>query len=310
MKTVNQHGQVLRGIAIVAVVFIHTCPKDPAWQIGFRPLVNFGVPMFLFLSGWLTRQKPQPWGTICRKRIPRVLVPYLIWTVIYTLVAGQPRALAYNLLFANAVYTLYYIPVYIQLVLLTPLVKRLAESRLHWVGWLVTPLSFILFTYQSGRFGDILNQAYYLSFLGWFSYYYMGFICGQKQAISVNCHRFARYLLPLFLLAQVGEGYLWWKAGLADCGTPMKLTALLTNLFLMAALVPWLHAGNHAYSIAFRTLGDYSFGIYLIHPLAIQFLPGIPFCINTVFVLGISYITVRTLHHIIKDKAARWVGLI
>ncbi len=306
----NLRVQVMRGIAIIAVVLIHTCPKDPAWQIGFRPLINFGVPMFLFLSGWLTRQKPRSWLTLYKKRIPRVLVPYLIWTAVYTLVDKKPREIPYNILTANAVYTLYYIPVYLQLVLLTPLVEKLATSRFRWTGLLVTPLSFLVFTYRAGGLSDRMTLFYYLSFLGWFSYYYFGFLCGDKNTISSNHVKLASYLLPIVVLLQIGEGWLWWKVGWGDCGTPMKLTALITNLLFMVMICPYLGQQESDTPPLLPALGTYAFGIYLIHPLFIRVFAGLPFCLNTLAVLLCSFMATWILHYMLKDRISRWLGLI
>ncbi len=306
----NLRVQVMRGIAILAVVLIHTCPKDPAWQIGFRPVVNFGVPMFLFLSGWLTKQKPQSWQTLYKKRIPRVLIPYIIWTVVYTLVDKNPRSLPYNILTAGAVYTLYYIPVYIQLVLLTPLVEKLAVSRFRWIGLLVTPLSFLLFTYRAGGLSDRMTLLYYLSFLGWFSYYYFGLLFGDENTISSNHAKMARYLLPAAVLLQIGEAWLWWKAGWVDCGTPMKLTAFFTNLLFMIIICPYLRRQESNTPPFLSSLGTYAFGIYLIHPLFIRVFSNLPFCLNALTVLLCSFVATWILHRALKDRISRWLGLI
>ena len=306
----NLRVQVIRGIAIMAVVLIHTCPRDTAWQIGFRPMINFGVPMFLFLSGWLTRQRPQPWLILYKKRIPRVLIPYLIWTVVYTLVDKSPRNLPYNILTASAVYTLYYIPVYLQLVLLTPLVEKLAVSRFRWMGLLVTPLSFLLFTYRAGGLSDRMTLLYYLSFLGWFSYYYFGFLCEDKNTASSYHVKLAGYLLPIALLLQIGEGWLWWRVGWGDCGTPMKLTALLTNLLFMVIICPYLRRQETDTSPFLPAVGTYAFGIYLIHPLFIRVFSGLPFCLNTLAVLLCSFVAIWILHCALKDRISHWLGLI
>lgn len=45
--------QVLRGLAVTAVVFIHNTPGGIA-QVWCRPFINFSVGMFLFLSGMLS----------------------------------------------------------------------------------------------------------------------------------------------------------------------------------------------------------------------------------------------------------------
>lgn len=46
--------QVLRGIAIIAVVCIHNIPNTENGQILCRPFVNFAVGLFLALSGFLS----------------------------------------------------------------------------------------------------------------------------------------------------------------------------------------------------------------------------------------------------------------
>lgn len=45
--------QALRGLAIAAVVLIHCLPHHEA-TIFIRPFLNWGVAMFLFLSGMLS----------------------------------------------------------------------------------------------------------------------------------------------------------------------------------------------------------------------------------------------------------------
>ena len=115
--------QVFRALAIIAVVMIHTTPEG-ACQIYIKPFINFAVATCLFLSGYLTSAKSDNWMMFYRKRIIRVIIPYLIWTIIYSISDFRYNGfvgLAKNLLSANATTTLYYIFVYIQFVLLTPL---------------------------------------------------------------------------------------------------------------------------------------------------------------------------------------------
>ena len=76
--------QVLRGVAIIAVVFIHNIPSVYV-QIWCRPFLNFCVGLFLFLSGMLSYADEKiPWD-----RIIKVVVPYTIWTFIYVIISNQ-----------------------------------------------------------------------------------------------------------------------------------------------------------------------------------------------------------------------------
>lgn len=83
IKEKNQKLQILRAIAIIAVVMIHTCPSGK-WQVFIRPFINFAVATFLFLSGYLTNIETSDWKTFYKKRIIRVIIPYVIWTFLYT----------------------------------------------------------------------------------------------------------------------------------------------------------------------------------------------------------------------------------
>ena len=46
--------QILSGVAIIAVVFIHNTPSGII-QVWIRPFLNFSVACFLFLSGVLSK---------------------------------------------------------------------------------------------------------------------------------------------------------------------------------------------------------------------------------------------------------------
>ena len=177
---------MFRAIAIIAVVMIHTTPAGQ-WQVFCKPFINFAVATFIFLSGYLTKADNENWLKFYVRRITRVLVPYIIWTAIYSIPdirSSGPSALVKNLLCANATTTLYYIFVYIQFVLLTPLLGKLAKSPYRHLGWLIAPLSVIIFKYIP-VFGDIQLGKHIQLFwndacLGWFTFYYLGLILGNR----------------------------------------------------------------------------------------------------------------------------------
>ena len=257
----------------MAVVLIHTCPKGECWQVFFRPFINFGVPLFIFLSGYLTRTSYDDWKSFYSRRLLRVDVPYCIWTVIYTLdtlVSGNIGALPYNLLTASATYTLYYLFVYMQLVLLAPLSGMLATSRFWWTGLLVTPVSYLLqlcIGLGGVQVSDVLSLMYWRSFLGWYSYFYIGLLLGNRlktpnMRISIICA-----LLLLSIPLQFLEAMAWQRWGIPDIGTPLKLSGLLTNSLLMLVFGSLLSSYGKSDSCGLTqknylvSMGDLSFGI-------------------------------------------------
>ena len=127
--------QILRALSIIAVVLIHTCPNNEC-QFLFRPFINFGVATFLFLSGYLTKDVINI-KSFFKKRIFRVLIPYLIWTFIYSGLSFigdgfNLKRLLLNIFLSKSAVHMYYILVYIELMILTPLIFKLARSK-YWI---------------------------------------------------------------------------------------------------------------------------------------------------------------------------------
>lgn len=86
--TQSKKVQILRATAIAGVVIIHCCPNGLP-QVFVRPLVNFCVALFVFLSGCLTKAEQGDLRAFYRRRVSRVLPPYVIWTGVYTLGSGE-----------------------------------------------------------------------------------------------------------------------------------------------------------------------------------------------------------------------------
>ena len=139
----NYKIQILRALSIIAVVLIHTCPNGISQAI-YRPFINFAVATFLFLSSYLINFNNTNWKLFIKKRIIRVLIPYILWTIIYSLsnfklYGFSLKILLFNLFTTKSTGTLYYIFVYIQFTLLTPLLKKLSSSKYKWFGFIISP---------------------------------------------------------------------------------------------------------------------------------------------------------------------------
>lgn len=299
----NNTIQILRALAIIAVVMIHTCPNGE-WQIVCRPFINFSVGLFLFLSGYLTKTENDNWSGFCKKRIIRVLVPYIIWTLIYSLpslVNGNILNVLKNILTAKAAVPLYYIFVYIQFVILTPFLGRLAKSKYCHLGWFVAPIAILAFKYYPMLAGVEVNKFVELFWsdccLGWFTFYYLGLVLGNKIIERNFSIKTLSILYAISLIIQMCEGYGWFMLGSGNCGTQIKFSSLLsTSLFLMIVYVILKKQTVNIKSRFLTLLGDYSFGVYLCHVMIMMLLGQlpyynlIPFPLNSVIVLSISLV--------------------
>lgn len=312
--------QIFRALAIIAVVIIHTTPLGN-WQVLCRPFINFSVATFLFLSGYLTKIENDNWYAFYKKRIIRVLVPYVIWTILYTLASRHYGKIPVNLLTAKAAAPMYFIFVYIQFVLLTPLLGKLATSKYQFLGWFVAPVSVLIFKYYWLLTGQNMNSYISLIWsdacLGWFTFYYLGLVLGNRIIEKQYSLKILLVLYLFSILIQMAEGYWWQSLGEVNCGTQIKLSSFLTSsLFLLIAFT-MLKDGRYDIKNSFlRILGDYSFGIYLCHIMVMNLLRGfvpyfksIPYPITSVIIILISLSCCYIGDRICGDKLSRWLGL-
>lgn len=299
----NPKVQFIRGIAVIAVVMIHTMPPGE-WQVFFRPFVNFAVAAFLFLSGYLTKIDQENWPEFYRRRIIRVLGPYLIWSVIYSIPDIPSKGLSVlfkNILTANACSILYYVFVYVQFVLLTPLMGRLAHSRYRFIGWLIAPFSVIAFKYYGLLAGIPLSKHMSLIWsdlcLGWFTFYYLGLILGNRIIEKEYPMRKLSIMYVVSLMLQMAEGYAWSLYDLVGCGSQLKLSSLLSSTICMLMIHTYLKDDSRQPCCRLiNMIGDHSFSIYLCHIMILRglahlpFYTAIPYPLNSVAVLLLSLI--------------------
>lgn len=313
--------QILRGIAIIAVVLIHTCPPGFC-QVICRPFLNFSVALFLFLSGYLTNCDHEDWYILIKKRIFRVLIPYFIWTIIYTLPSISISKVLINLLTAKGAMTLYYLVVYIQLVLLTPFLAKYAKTTTSWLGFTIIPVcAFMMKQYFPITPSNYSIWAWFwkTSFVLWFPYYLMGLYLGYKQKTLHIGRRIVLgvvFLLIISILIQIIDGYHMMECGLRNPGTQLKLSAYFTSSLCILLAFIYLRSDKNIDKLGIiRNVGDYSFGIYLCHILVIRILikygwyNHLPYVINTFVVFIVSYLLVVLLSKLVNNRTSMYLGI-
>ena len=326
----NRKIQVLRGLAIIAVILIHTCPGTFA-GIFIRAAVNYAVALFVFCSGYLTKTEYPDTGKFYKKRLTRVWIPYVIWSLLYTFaykiddgipLSTVPKSYIFNLIFGTANFSLYFVIVYTILTLLTPLIGKLLCSKYRWIGWWITPVYMILTTYIPLLTGRTLIPGIILSFLRfqWFGFYYLGMALGN-HVIEYDRPMKHTVLIYLFtLLISIGEGLIWNHFGNFNMATTQaRLSCLLSSSFACVLAFQYLEnprldaSGKAEKILAF--IGDYSFGIYLMHVMFIGLLGRIPvyrslpFPLNSLILLGCTLGTLVLIDRCFHGKLNRILGV-
>ncbi|MBK8805442.1 MAG: acyltransferase [Bacteroidales bacterium] len=106
MKDRIVYFDFLRGIAIIGVVAIHSSGvgyeyDDSSFNfigtMAWRQFINFSVPLFLTISGFFASKKEitnkQDYYRFLKIQLPRVLIPFFIWSLLYSILSikhGKP----------------------------------------------------------------------------------------------------------------------------------------------------------------------------------------------------------------------------
>ena len=226
----------LRVVACLMVIFVHATEPfylggegsqiltkvDAFWASFFDSVVRACVPLFIVASSYLQFPLHYSSGEFFRRRAVRVLVPFILWTVVYAFVWGEPAENFKNLLFnfnyaAGHLWFVYMlIGVYLLMPLLSPWAERVGkrELQVYLAICVFTTLVPIIRDWYSGG-GEALTVIYGVSGLprqaltplwgeaSWNAYgtfYYLSGFIGYL-------------LLGLYLRRFVGE--LSWKRTLA-----------------------------------------------------------------------------------------------
>lgn len=279
--------------------------------------------MFIFLSGYLTKieDKNLTIDVFNKKRILRVIIPYIIWSIIYTIAYSDYRKFFIKILTGTSCGIYYYILVYIQLVLITPFVIKLVKSKYKNIGFTITPV-FMLIYYLIVIIlkKEIPFPINANNFAIWFIYYYLGITLGNNQIIIKNMNNI-KIVVVISLVLQIFEGILWDKLGYYGMATTqLKFTSMISNILILLLTFFWLSNGKEIEEKSWKNylieIGGMSFGIYLSHILILGIFNKIIFCwediffpLNTTILILINCICVLIGRKILGKQFSKLLGL-
>lgn len=188
----QMHLDLLRICAAFFVILLHVLSPLHAslpdfgtrtWHAAniLNELVRTGVPIFLMLTGCLLLPSPSTkvFGSFYRRRLSRILIPFLIWNTIYYVVyrvqAGQPllaRAYLDELLNQGSAYHLWYVYTLGAIYLLLPFLARALEGcsnrQIFWLAFLAAfPATVRTFINISCPFYVYLTEPLMEGYLGY-----------------------------------------------------------------------------------------------------------------------------------------------
>jgi surface polysaccharide O-acyltransferase-like enzyme len=288
-------ADVLRIIAIYLVIVVHTSSlsKSPfnltiAWPF----ILSFAfaktcVPLFVMLSGALLLGKTETYQVFFKKRVRKVLIPWIVWTLIYMFWNYNFNHYAastisqwkyfFELTFLSQ---LWFLPLIFSLYLITPLLRlmtikfKTADSRyllLLWFIW-VSALPFLHPSpaFPGGSAAGLLALAVYYS-----GYFYLGFVLTKSKfaeekimfSVGVTAIGIVTTLIEIFLIKNItlypSVVFDYFAPGIVI--TSIGLFLLISHLFTKTISIK----SNKLNSVIIL-LSSASLGIYIVHSLFLQ----------------------------------------
>lgn len=318
----DQYIQSLRGIAIAAIVLIHCLPVGQTWVFAVRSFLNFSVALFLFLSGYLTPpNKCVNIKSFYKRRIGKILIPYVIWSIIYILIYGPytPKRFITGLLLGNSSAQMYYLLVYAQMVILTPFLYRALQKRWAWILWLITPVTLLI--KEILAFNDTSIRGIGSFFGSWLIFYLLGLQWRKiRDLIDSIWLIFVCYTVTLAI--QIILTFVWSMQGFDSATSQLKLSSMLTSIcFICMVMQVNKTAKTRLAHIKILTLlGDCSWGIYLCHIAILIFVDlgltaigintkdAIGSLIIWLITLSLSTMTIHLCQILLPQHAQNWIG--
>ncbi|WJY26200.1 acyltransferase [Sporosarcina trichiuri] len=318
----------LRILAAVAVVVIHVSAGvvtdrsqnyTSPWMAGnfYESLSRWAVPMFVMISGalMLSSRREIPTAEFLKKRMGKIVIPLLIWSVIYY--ANEVRKGAYSFSMSDFVerlatgdimYHLWFLYMIAGLYLITPLLKVLVRNakrtdiEYFLILWLIASVIMHWMTYMVGYRIEI-ELLFVSHYVGYYMLGYYLFTYDLRPAVRklIYAGGLAGWLITFFMTYRGSVSsddpleYFWYDEHSPNV---FLITIALFVLFKYTAVgrtpLPWVG----------KVISEASFGIYLIHVLVMQTLhekfdfvwfnlhPAIGIPYKTVLVVAISTILV------------------
>lgn len=296
-----QYLDSLRVLATIAVILIHVATpvmnmnfgrNTGFWSIGvvINNLVRFAVPLFLVLSGATLLTKQYSLVEFYKKRMSRVLIPFLFWLPAYWVFRWfmlreweRPyrfdaivrwgtdlfvrEGVSVHLWFVYMILLLYLFIPFIAIILKSASRKSIVIFLVVWM--LINHLQ-LFGVFNIGSFSLLFQKLYgYMLYIGYLVLgYYLHTLNSQYRLSRISA--FKLYIFTV-VIASLFTFYLSVQSGKQ---TLTVMNTFTLNTLLQVVAVYFLLKNiefKNKYLVRFiQTISNYSFGIYLVHIMVIS----------------------------------------
>ena len=285
---------------------------DMLWITLTECLCRVCVPLFVMTSSYLLFPVRRSTGDFFRRRLVRVVLPFVVWAAAYVWAAGgEWGRLVFN--FPDEGGHLWFVPMLVGLYLLMPLLSPWAEkvSERELRGWLAVWLFTTFFPFLRGLWGRLYGEPsfgavpylygecpwnmfgafHYVS--GFIGYMLLG-LWFRKFAAERSWKRTLARALPLWMagVAIIGLPFFFYtdqfpfsapyshavkmEMSIEYCSLGVALTTIAAFMVMRK-----LNLGGIFYRRVVRPVSEASYGMYLLHmfiltPVSAALIPQLP----------------------------------
>ena len=283
---------VLNIMSAVAVIFLHstgnfhsfTMTRSWVTSCFAQCALYWAVPVFVMCTGATLFDYGKKYDTpeFFRKRVSKVVIPLLFWSVFFIVfkfakgelaVSGPPAAFFLNAFFSSQAAPIYYflftiIGVYLTLPVLTPLAAPRYRSTL-WYAVIVMFVTQSVLPVAFQAVGVTYNSNLSILFNGYLIHVILGYLLSTQE---VSAQR--RYMVYAAAVLSVLLRFLYtWKASFAAGEIDYLFSGYAQFHAVLSAAAVFLFVkqvfSDDRWSTRFRKntgiLAGYSFGVFLLH---------------------------------------------
>ena len=288
----------LRVIATISVVLLHVAAPllyrytnfdGSNWLTAnfYDSLVRFCVPVFVMITGALLLKKEYRLADYLKKRVARIIYPFLFWITIYSIHAIIILKNALQLPFLDILtissskfgykttYHFWYIYMIIGIYLVIPLISRWIRNVKEKEILYFLTLWFLVVTLTHPILNDYLptiNLKYFGGFIGYLVLGYYLSIKNFDKIKNIKIVSFAIFAFGVFLTA-FGTYFLSFynRQFTADLYTYFSPNVIIaaSGLFLF---IKHINITNNKLLSIHKRINKHSFGIYFVHVMVLFWL--------------------------------------
>ncbi|MDR7073530.1 acyltransferase [Fictibacillus barbaricus] len=284
----------LRAFACIGVLFVHISATYftqagevfNSFTYFFNQIGRFGTPTFAVISGFLLFNQVNKRGFKFKKfvvsRTTKIIMPFVVWSIFYQFVTvfllggklpEDSKVLLYNFTMGESFYHLYFMAIVVQFYLLFPLLQFIRNGFGWWIGLIVSAAVSLYFSnvteipFFTGILEKVIIDKVFL--LHWIFYFvFGGFMAYYWKPISAWSKKYSHVLALSVVAIYVGAVVEYKMIGSISSQRETNLINIpllsfaTIGLYYYLAKVDWVKS-------SLQTIGQFSMGIYLIHPFTL-----------------------------------------